>query len=217
LLKAAIVYVPGSGGNLLSRTLCLSEKTIAIVPKELSGKQPTVQLTAKERYEIYNNWKASNWIETETDIRIWYHTNDQEFVNYQLSALELIDQFHPKQFEDENNRQLLWTNIESWKHLIFIQYQEENLNKIIKLAELKRQDLSHKQQILHNEIDAFKRLTNSYSGYTVNWEDMQSIDTYIFCIDNLSRQLNLTIDLELVEKLWISWKIETDKLLQAHE
>jgi hypothetical protein len=217
MLKAAIVYVQGSAGNLLSRTLSLSEQTVAIVPKSLAVEQPTLALTAAERFALYNNWNSDNWTKTEKDIGIWYRTGDQDFVNYELSPLGLIDQFHPEQFETENRQQVLWNNINSWQHLIFIKYQANSLDTIIKLAELKRKDLSHCKQIVNSELDAFDRLTSAYTGITVNWEDMQQLGSYLECIANVSQQLNIAVDPCWATTLWTSWRQATDTLLNNYE
>ena len=44
MLKAAVVYMPGSGGNLITRSLALADHTVAYVPESLAKQQPTLTL-----------------------------------------------------------------------------------------------------------------------------------------------------------------------------
>ena len=106
MLKAAIVYLQGSGGNLLSRSLSLSEKTVAYLPVEYSQQQPYLELSATDRFAFYNNWDYTNWIRSES-LSIWYKHGKQDFVNYENSDLWLIDQFHPAMFDAETTKKIL--------------------------------------------------------------------------------------------------------------
>ena len=215
MLKAAIIYVQGSGGNLLARTLSLSEKTIAYLPKTMALEQPTTQISVQDRLKLYNNWNNKNWAFSEDEIGIWYHHGCQDFYHYEDSELWLIDQFHPAMFESELNKQVLFKTTQSWEHLIFIQWKQSSLDTIIKLAKLKRLDLKHEFQIKNKELDIFDKMINTYQGaHVINWEDMLNETTYLDSIKGIAQKLNLILDFSLVKKLWKSWKIETDKILQ---
>jgi len=209
LLKAAIIYLQGSGGNLLIRTLALSEQTIAYLPRAQYDTQPTQHVSAQDRIKLYNNWNSKNWTTTETDIGIGYHTGARDFYEYENSDLWLIDRFHPEMFADELDKKVLFTDISSWEHLIFIKWKESSLDTIIKLAKLKRPDLNHRVQ---TELDVFKKLT-TYPGLFIQWEDMLKESTYIESITGLAQKLNLVLDFSLVTQLWKSWIIETEKIL----
>jgi len=214
MLKAAIVYVQGSGGNLLSRTLSLSEQTVAYLPVELSDKQPTLQMSAQERIKLYNNWNSADWISTEKNLTIWYHHGLQDFYHYENTNLWLIDQFHPTMFKSELDKQVLFKDATSWTHLIFIKYKQSSLNTIIKLSKLKRSDLTHEAQIKKNELVTFNKLINTYPmAYSVFWEDFLEEDSFIRSITELSDKINLVLNYSLVLELWKSWKIETEKIL----
>ena len=212
MLKAAIVYLQGSGGNLLARSLALSEKTVAYLPVEYSQQQPYLELSAPDRFAFYNNWDHTDWIKSES-LSIWYKHGRQDFVNYENSDLWLIDQFHPAMFKSETTKQVLWDNINVWEHLIFIKYQSSSVNSIKKLAKLKRPDYTHVLQIERTELNIFAKMQSTYQANIINWEHMLEKNSYIDAIKNLSQKLNLDLDLELVVKLWQSWKIATDKLL----
>ena len=213
MLKAAIVYLQGSGGNLLSRSLSLSEKTVAYLPVEYSQQQPYLELSAPDRFAFYNNWDHTDWIKSES-LSIWYKQGSQDFVNYENSDLWLIDHFHPAMFKSETIKQVLWDNINVWEHLIFIKYQSSSVDLIKKLAKLKRPDFSHTKQIDFVELPTFDDMQCDYpAAIKVNWEDMLVQTNYIKIIAQLSEKLNLDLDLTLVTKLWQSWKTSTDKLL----
>ena len=120
MLKAAVVYLQGSGGNLLARTLSLSEQTVAYLPMQYAEQQPTMEVSVDDRFKYYSNWKANNWTATETDIGIWYHAGIQNFVNYETTEKWLIDCFHPARFQSELDKKVLFENEKSWEHLIFV-------------------------------------------------------------------------------------------------
>ena len=212
MLKAAIVYLQGSGGNLLSRTLSLSEKTVAYLPIDYRQQQPYLELSALERFKFYNNWDHKDWIKTES-LDIWYKQGLQDFVNYENSDLWLIDQYHPAMFKSEITKKVLWDNINVCEHLIFIKYHPLSVGLIKKLAKLKRPDLAHIDQIDFTELFTFNDIQRNYSATMVNWEDMLVQNNYINTVAQLSEKLNLNLDLTLVAKLWQSWKTATDKLL----
>tara|TARA_B110000503_G_scaffold140179_1_gene230384 strand:+ start:63 stop:710 length:648 start_codon:yes stop_codon:yes gene_type:complete len=213
MLKAAIVYLQGSGGNLLSRTLSLSEQTVAYLPAQYAKEQPTMEVIASDRFKYYNNWNSTNWISTETDIRIWYHNGTQDFVNYEITDKWLVDSFHPAMFESELIKKVLFETEKSWEHLIFIRYNNSSLPVIEKLAKLKRIDMNHISQIKNTEITIFNKLIECYPAHYVNWEDMLDLSTYIIAIKELATKLKLILDYSLVEQLWTSWNIETMKIL----
>jgi hypothetical protein len=213
MLKAVIIYVQGTGGNLLARTLTLCESTIPYVPRELAEQQPTLHATAKQRLEWNNNWNAHDWTETELSRAIWYRKGLQEFVNYELSELNLIDYFHPMDFERENGRQLLWTSVQSWQHLIYIRHRTTSLPLIKTLADRKRRDLKHVYVIESQEMPKFHQLRDQYPGLTIDWEDMLSLDTYLIAIQRLAQALKLELDYTLVQELWTSWKQATDEII----
>ena len=213
MLKAAIVYLQGSGGNLLARSLSLSEKTVAYLPVEYRQQQPYLELSAQQRFLLYNNWNSADWPGTEKALRIWYHHGLQDFVNYENSNLWLIDQFHPAMFNAETIKKILWDNIHVWEHLIFIKYLDNSVELIKKLAKLKRPDMSHVLQIERTELNTFTKMQSTYEINIINWEHMLEKDSYIDAIEHLSQKLDLSLNLTLVIKLWQSWKTATDKLL----
>ena len=195
------MYVQGSGGNLLARSLALSEKTVAYLPEEFSQQQPYMRLSATKRFEFYNNWDHSDWIKSES-LRIWYKHRKQDFVNYENSDLWLIDQFHPAMFQTETTKQVLWNTVNVWEYLIFIKYQPSSVALIKKIAKLKRPDLLHVNQIDSTEISTFDNIQHDYSATVVNWEDMLKQTTYIDIVTQLSEKLNLSLKNEVLTDIY---------------
>lgn len=217
MLTAAIIYIQGSGGNLLARSLALSEQTIPFLPKQFANTQPLAVLSEKKRLLYYNNWDYKNWIQSETEIDLWYHTGLTDFVDYELSPYNLIDRFHPAQFKYDTDKKLLWTDITNWKNLIFIDYQEEDLKTIVAYASLKRKDLQHKLQIEMAEISALNNLLAQFGSdnIVIRWKDMLQLETYLNVVGTIANKLNITLNLELVKNLWIKW-YKHNQLLLGH-
>lgn len=214
MLKAAIVYVQGSGGNLLTRTMTLCKKTVPLVPQHLAKQQATLDLAIHDRFHYNNNWNNNNWTYTEKSLSIWYKQGFTNFVQYESSDLWLIDSFHPHAFEWETNRKLLWEDITAWPYVIFIKFQNDSLPSIIKNATIKRPDLMHSTQIKNNELAAYNRLLVSMpSALAIWWEDMLHLDSYVSAVQQLCVVIDLKIDIDLVQKLWVCWNAETNLLL----
>jgi hypothetical protein len=215
MLTAAIVYVPGSGGNLLARTLSLAAGTVAYLPDTLAAEQTLLDPVPDQRFALYNNWNHSNWTNTETSIGMWYHHGLNDFVDYELSSLKLIDQFHPAMFAYETQRQILWNSVAAWENLVFIKYRPESLVQIINLAQVKRKDLSHAHQIKTTEASCFAQLQEQYPNHlAIWWEDMLQLDSYIKSIKQLAEQLSITVDLELATQLWQCWNYNTNLIIK---
>ena len=210
MLKAAIIYLQGSGGNLLSRVLTLSPQTIAYLPKELSQQQHRFEIGAFQRYVLYNNWDRDNWTQTETNIRLWYHSGLNDFVNYEWSDMFLIDKFHPCMFDYEDKRSLLWTKESQWQHLIFIRYRPESLDTIVSLASKKRPDLDHQKQIYSKELYCMEKLIETHqTRLEIWWEDMLQLNLFLNSISMIADKLELSLDKELVSNLWKKWYQQT--------
>jgi len=217
MLKVVIVYLQGSGGNLLARTLALDENTVPFVPQHLADTQPNLKWSKQQRLATYNNWNNNNWVQTEKKLGIWYHHDMVDFVDYENSDLMLIDTFHPAAFIDENCRKILWNNLDQWQHRVLINWDDDDLEEILLLARLKRKDLQHVFQIRQTELSSFAQVKQLPNFHYVQWKDMLQLDSYILTITQLADKLNLELDKDLVSQLWISWKQQTDKIRLNNE
>lgn len=211
------MYVQGSGGNLLSRTLSMSENTIPCCPVELASSQHELTATAEQRLTWYNNWNSHNWTESEQAVGIWYHSGLNSFVNYERSSLKLIDQFHPADFAHANNANTLWTKTSPWSNIIFIKWREESsLAQLKLLADKKRPDLSHVAQMERIELSTYAELLKEFSQHSsIYWEDMLQLDSYLSEVTVLAERLGLTLNYKLVELLYNNWQQQTMEILNA--
>ena len=87
------------------------------MPRELAEHQPVLQLSEQARFNYYNNWDCADWTTSEKSLRLWYHDGINDFVQYEKSPLDTIDQFHPAAFETETEQQVLWTMENNWEHI----------------------------------------------------------------------------------------------------
>lgn len=213
MLKLVLVYLQGSGGNLIARTLSLSEKTIPYVPATLAKNQATLKLTPKERLTLYNNWSSNDWENSEKNCSIWYHHGLTNFLEYEKSNLWLIDTFHPTDFIKENRQCNLWENINQWDHRLLIDWSPQSLKDITFLAKHKRKDLKHEHQINHHELTNFNVVKHMLNFDKILWEDMVTLDSYVSVIKLLDQQYNLNLDYSLVKQLWSQWDLQTKKLI----
>jgi hypothetical protein len=103
-----------------------------------------------------------------------------------------------------------------WQHRLLIDWKEESLPTIIKLANLKRRDLHHDAQIKNTELECFKQIKELPNFDRIHWEDMLNLKSYIENIKELSSKYQLKLDYNLVKKLWNNWNTQTKKILE-HE
>jgi hypothetical protein len=191
MLKAVVIYVQGSSGNLIHRTLALDANTIPLLPVNLATTQYNYNINSNDRLELYNNWDYQNWNKTETEIGYWYKSGLSDFVELEQSNNQFINWAHPLEFFNDS---------------------KAGVN-----ATVKRPDLMHSHQI-PAEIKMFNKLKDKYntSCISVNWKITQELETYLTEVNNLCVRLNLTIEEELIVKLWKSWKSNTDKIFSAY-
>lgn len=213
-LKAAIIYVQGSGGNLLARTLTLGEDTIPYVPEHLCTEQPTLELPHSQRLCIYDNWNSENWAESEK-LALWYRFGKNDFVNYENSPLHMVAQFHCHEFETEQQKGVLWSSIDQWQHIIFIDFDQPSLSTIAELAKRKRPDLSHHGQIWSKELDSLARLRKTVPfSIHIKWELMLDVDRYLDMVDHVAKLMDIKpIPAQSIRQLHHSWSESTNRIL----
>jgi hypothetical protein len=213
MVNTVIVYIQGSSGNLLNRTLALDQNTIPLLPIEYANVQPNYDIDSRTRLDLYNNWDYLNWNKTETELNFWYKEGLNDFVDYELSTKHFIDRMHPLMFFNDSNAGVWSSN--SWKNIIFIEWNDSSLSEIIKSAKIKRTDLTHLEQI-PREIKMYRILKNNYKERCifVEWESTKTIDAYLNTINMLCVKLNLNIEEKLIINLWNSWKCNTEKILR---
>jgi len=214
MLKSVIIFIQGSSGTLLARTLTLDKATIPWVTVDSAAEQHLINPTSQARLEMYNNWDSDNWMATEKELSLWYKEGKNDFENYASSDNLMIDTMHPLIFK-LNSEINLWSEDNFWEKLIFIGWNDNNsLNVISNNAKSKRPDSFHSVDSLNESVQIFHELIKKYpDSYVIPWERIAKLDSYLDEIDKIATLLGLQLDMKLVTLLWTKWETETKELL----
>jgi hypothetical protein len=206
VLKASIIYYPGSGGSFLFRVLTLSEKTIM----GSGGEHVTEHsdfFTKTQRLERYLNWGGYNneWKKNEGLARLTYKTGLSQFVDYEDSVLWLIDKLHPTEFafyESQN----LWQSDNTFEKFIFIEVDSDDIDFLLANQKTKSYNLNfEKEQCLYQQLSSrFDK-----NKYSLKFKSLFDESLFLQEIQNINRWLNLELDFELVKILWNKWFLES--------
>ena len=205
MLKATIVFLPGSGGSMLYKTLTLSEKTITgtnCVDLEEYKKK----LSAQEKFNRYVVWDANNWKKEETKDYLSYKLGKVDFFHYEQSDLWLIDRWHPVEFAQLLESKTLWGDT-FYQHVIFIDVDSTQQEFLSNNQETKKYTLN-----FVSELAQLRQLQHQFRDIscTIPFLTFLKQDSYMQEIEKLNQQLNLHLDMTLVEQLWQSWARESN-------
>ena len=107
MLKATIIYLPGAAGNMLYKTLTLSEKTITGTSgRDLNEYEK--KLTAEEKFNQYSSWDSQHWKKEELKHCLNFKLGLADFYYYEQCKLWLIDHWHPVEFYNQYITNILW-------------------------------------------------------------------------------------------------------------
>lgn len=214
MLKTAVVYIQGSTGTLVTRALSLANNTVAYLPQGFSDTQPDLLIDSYSKLKYYSNF-GNNWAESEGALQLWYHSGLQHFVNYEYSSLNVIDSFHPCEFEIINADRTLWAD-KFWEKLIFITWEPEEVDEIINNVRLKRPARGDEHQIRSGELSSYWRLRKQYpDALEYRYSSSMKLDTFKTSILALAKELNLIINQEHLEEFWRHWHQEHIKIINA--
>lgn len=203
-MTAPIIYLQGSGGNLVARSLTLDPETVPYLPENLLSTALTEHYSVETRYRMYDNWDHEDWSKSER-LCIKYHEPPGTTSTFEDTPLKLISTFHPKQFED-GERYGTWTHKCYWEHLIFIAYEYEDVEQIIQFAKSKRRDRSHEDQVKRIELDCIKKLMQDKPQHlSIHWHQLQKQDAFLEGIEYLADKICVDFYPDYVAKLWSSW------------
>ena len=104
MLKASIIYIPGTGGSFLRRVLSLGKNMIV----DLAYRK----LDTDQKFNLFNNWNSHNWKMAEALYRPEYRSGAQNFFEFEKSPLFLIDAWHPTEFLSHDQGQQCWNRSE---------------------------------------------------------------------------------------------------------
>jgi hypothetical protein len=200
MLKATIIYLPGSAGNMLYKTLTLSEKTITGTSgRDLNEYEK--QLTAEEKINRYSTWDSKNWKKEEIKDSLNFKLGLVDFYHYEQCKLWLIDQWHPVEFYNHYTTNILWGD-NFYEKVISIQVTPDHKDFLInnqgtKIYSIDFDDEYHHQLKLQNMFQDRLLL--------IPFDSFFDEHTYLDQIILLDTQLNLKLDMSLVAKLWQNW------------
>jgi hypothetical protein len=200
MLKAAIIYVPGTGGSFLRRTLSLGKDLIVETAYE--------SIAVEQKFQLFNNWNSINWKSAEKLHRPAYRNNKQEFYHFEQSDLLLIDAWHPTEFLQHDQSESAWPTGQ-WANLIFINVTESG-----------REFIEHNQQTKMyrvewaTEIHNFNLLKQQYKDISINidFDDLCNQQQFLVQIDKINFKLDLHLDMDLVAQLWKSWHTASEHI-----
>jgi len=200
MLLANIIYFPGTGGSFLRRALTLSDQAIMHDSHQ--------QISAKEKFFLYNNWNAQEWKQAEKMYRPDFKTGNQEFYCFEQSNLYLIDAWHPTEFLDHDNQGTAWQT-GAWPWLIFITVEQYHREFLEKNQSTKSYNLDWQK-----ESESFQCLRDRYHDRALylKFNDLLNESIFLQNIQDIDRKINVHLDLTLVNKLWTKWYKESMKI-----
>jgi hypothetical protein len=209
MLKATIIYLPGSAGNMLYKTLTLSEKTITGTSgRDLREYEKT--LTAEEKFNRYSIWDSQNWKKEETKDCLNFKRGLVDFYHYEQSKLWLIDQWHPVDFYNKYTKNILWGD-NFYEKVISVQVTPSHKDFLINNQKAKQYYLN-----FDDEYKCQHRLQDMFQDrlLPIPFDSFFNEDTYLDQIILLDKKLNLELDVGLVAKLWKNWFQESSRAWQ---
>lgn len=208
MLKAAIVYLPGTGGAFLYRTLNLSERTVpGDSPTELHY---TRSINSETRLTNYSHWTGDNWKQGEIHWATGYKSGQANFVDYELCTTWVIDHWHPGEFLPHDDNSTAWES-GAWPNLIFIQPEIEHKEFLLKNQSAKQYHLDWDK-----EIAALMTLKTRYAdcALEIAFADFFNEHAYVQAIKLIDQKLDLNLNLDYVAQLWRVWYSESQKAWQ---
>lgn len=208
MLKASIVYLPGSGGTFLYRTLNLSERTVpGDSPYELNY---TRTVDAKTRLNNYSNWTSNNWKQGEIQWATGYKSGLADFVDFEIIPNWVIDHWHPSEFLPHDTDSIAWEQ-GAWPWLIFICVGQEHKEFLIKNQSTKQYHLDWDK-----EISALNILKTRYANRVleIDFDAFFDKHAYVQAIKSIDQTLDLNLNFDHVEQLWHVWHTESQKVWQ---
>ena len=200
MLKATIVYLPGSAGTMLYTILTLSEKTITGTGGA-DLQEYNTRLSSEEKYKRYLGWDAQNWKRQEAKNELSFKQGFIDFFQYENSELWLIDQWHALQFANMHRNQTLWgSNFYQW--IIFIEVSNSDRAFLLKNQNAKAYFLD-----FDAEIQQLRQLQTQFKDKAIFVPFSSFFDQQMFLheINRLDKILELELPMDLVASLWNAW------------
>jgi hypothetical protein len=202
MLKAAIIYIPGTGGNFLRRALSLGQDLIVETAYDL--------VDVDQKFALFNNWNSANWKSAENLYWPAYRHNKQDFYHFEQSELLLIDAWHPEEFFQHDSQELCWT-AGQWNNLIFINVNDSYREFIEHNQKTKMYRVHWETEKLNLDL-----LRNQYKNKIIDieFDDLCDQQQFLVQVDKINSVLSLNLNMNLVSQLWKSWHVASEKIWQ---
>jgi hypothetical protein len=208
MLVAPIIYIPGTGGNFLYRVLTLSEKTAfgdSVDTAELNYNHHVATL---DRLAKYNTWNSEDWKGEELKYNPAYKTGTLEFHNYETTTYKIIDPWHPSEFYDHDQNSKCWEK-GAWPNYIFIQTSDRHKTFLLNNQTTKQYNLDWQTQ-----TTCMQQLKTQYQSQSIDidFDDFFDQQQFLSSVGRVDRQLELSLDFDLVKIMWQKWYVESQKI-----
>lgn len=199
MLKAAVIYLPGSGGNFLYRTLNLGPHTMD--PNELDPLAGQIRTTPKQRLTMFNNWGSlgrEDWKDRECEFVPGYKLG-KDYYLYEQSSLWFIDCWHSNEFL--NNIEVLYDKNHFFETLVMI---DPRGREQFLLDNQQRKKYSCKLEL---ELLAHEELSCRYPDRIISipFESFFTWETFEPHIAQIDRRLGLDLSMPAVKENWSGW------------
>ena len=207
MLKAAVVYIPGSGGNFLYRVLNLSERFINPGDTDPNNIQ---RMSSLERLAMMNNWISTDtetWKDNEDLFQPGYRTSSTPYVDYEQTPNWFLDNWHPNELVS-NLDTLFGENF--YQHLVVIDALDHK-DFLLRNQRTKKYGLDWPVQ-----TQALEQCLTQFSDRVVMIPFSSFFEWALFAqeIERIGDQLDLALPMDLVYELWAKWYTESQKLWQ---
>lgn len=206
MLSAVIIFLPGTGGNFLYRTLTLSEKTA--FGDNISGLNYFRHVDSETRLLAYNTWSNKDWKKEESKFGLAYKSGLLDFYNYETAQHKIIDPWHPAEFYAHDQHSVCW-NTGAWPNYIFIQPDEKHKSFLLRNQATKRYRLDW-----DTEINCMQQLRTKYESSSIDiaFDDFFNKQQFLNSIQRIDQILGLDLNFNFVEIMWQNWYDESQHI-----
>jgi hypothetical protein len=206
MLKAAIVYLPGTAGSFLYRVLTLSERTGPCDTREKLNYNCTIN--AEIRLDNYTSWNANHWKQGESKWFPAYKSGLVNFVDYEVTPAWIINPWHPDEFLHHDQQSIVWET-GAWPWLIFITVEPDHKEFLLRNQKTKQYHLDW-----NNEITALNKLRTQYANRCIDikFDSFFNEESFVDAVSKIDQKLELNLNFNYVRLLWKSWYTESQKV-----
>lgn len=208
MLKTAVIYLPGSGGNFLYRTLNLGPHTMD--PNELDPLANKIRTTPEQRLEMFNNWSSNgreDWKDRECEYVPGYKLG-RDYHLYEQSSLWFVDCWHSNEFL--SNIDVLYDKNHFFETLIMI--DPAGYEKFL-IDNQTRKKYTCKLEL---ELLAHEELSRRYPDRIISipFKSFFAWETLEPQIVKIDQRLKLDLPLAAVKQNWQGWITHSKRIWQ---